>query len=402
MATFDILLFLLLGVIMLGIASIANYIIGGYRLLSWMKRQRDSFSIRGGTTTSEKEQKAIQETLLACDQLQKTDLKKWKFKLETISLIEKISSIYHPNSPISIEQARLGDILEVLQEANQKILHIIHLPQIKYVTRFRLIQILESLTTSYAEKSKVKKNTSEIKDFLFRPLFRKLQIMVVRSLLVQWLLLVGEASLKVYGDNSIDEEDVEAEEILAGWDCLHHEVEISLSENVQQIAESMKKEIIFSTNSISWKKAGENYFSLVDQIARHYHSESTFPIYEVHFFDLLKSVSDSLEQIGRLTQKPVLNKILKIRIAQLTQAKTIALPLGEYKIFDWMSRYQVGRIAKWSHTLYRTLQKKQPGILFRDMVFSIVKEGGKRWLVLYLHGKIAAEANKLYGRSPYI
>ena len=126
MATFDILLFLLLGIIVLGtIASIANYVIGGYRLLSWMKRQRDSFSMRGGTTTSEKEQKAIQETLLACDQLQKTDLKKWKFKLETISLIEKISSIYHPNSPVSIEQARLGDILEALQEANQKILHII-------------------------------------------------------------------------------------------------------------------------------------------------------------------------------------------------------------------------------------------------------------------------------------
>ena len=398
MANFDILLVLLLGVIMFGaIASIANYLIGGYRLLSWMKRQRDSFSIRGGTTTSENEQRAIQETLMACDQLQKTDLKKWNFKIETISLIEKISSIYHPNSTVPIEQARLGDILEVLQEANQKILHIIHLPRINYITRFRLIQVLESFITSFAEKNKVNKNTPEIKNLLLRPIFIKLQIMVVRSLLVQWLLLVGEASLKVYGDNSIDE-DVEAEEILAGWDYLHDEVESPLSENAQQIVESMKKEILFSTVSISWKKAGGNYFSLVDQIARHYNSESNFPIYEVRIFDLLKSVSDSLEQIGRLTQKPVLNKILKIRITQLTQAKTMALPLGEYRIFDWMSRYQVGRIAKWSNTLYRTLQKKQPGILFRDVVFSIVKEGGKRWLVLYLHGKIAAEANKLYSR----
>ena len=63
--------------------------------------------------------------------------------------------------------------------------------------------------------------------------------MVVRSLLVQWLLLVGEASLKVYGDNSIDEEDMEAEEILAGWDYLYAEVEVPLSENVQQIVESI-------------------------------------------------------------------------------------------------------------------------------------------------------------------
>jgi hypothetical protein len=48
--------------------------------------------------------------------------------------------------------------------------------------------------------------------------------------------------------------------------------------------------------------------------------------------------------------------------------------------------------------LYRTLKKKQPGILFRDVVFGVVKEGGKRWFVLYLQGKIAAEANKLYSR----
>ena len=198
MATFDILVVLLLGIIMLvTIASISNYLIGGYRLLSWMKRQSDLFSIRGRTTTSENEQRAIHVTLMACDQLQKTDLKKWKFKFETISLIEKISSIYHPNSPVSIEQARLGDILEVLQEANQKILHIIHLPRINYVTRFRLTQVLESFIASSAEKIKVKKNTLEIKNLPFRPLFRKLQIMVVRSLLVQWLLLVGEASLKV-------------------------------------------------------------------------------------------------------------------------------------------------------------------------------------------------------------
>ena len=107
MATFDILLALLLGVIVLGtiVASLANYLIGGYRLLSWMTRQRDSFRLRGSTTTSENEQRAIHETLMACDQLQKTDLKKWKFKFESISLVEKISTIYQPNSSILIEQA---------------------------------------------------------------------------------------------------------------------------------------------------------------------------------------------------------------------------------------------------------------------------------------------------------
>ena len=113
--------------------------------------------------------------------------------------------------------------------------------------------------------------------------------------------------------------------------------------------------------------------------------------------DLLKSVSEFLEELVQRGQSPVLNKILKIRITQLTQAKELVLPLGENKLLEWTNGYQVRQIAKWSHILYKTLQKKQPGILLRDVVFSVIKEGGKRWLVLYIHGKIAVESNKLYG-----
>jgi hypothetical protein len=139
---------------------------------------------------------------------------------------------------------------------------------------------------------------------------------------------------------------------------------------------------------------------LTEQIARYYHSDSTFPIYEARVCDLLKSVADSLEGVARLGQKPVLNKILKIRVSKLAQAKDIALPLGQNKILEWVNKYQVGGFANWSHTLYKTLQKKQSEILLRDVAFGVVKEGGKRWLVLYLHGKVAAEANKLYGPNP--
>ena len=40
---------------------------------------------------------------------------------------------------------------------------------------------------------------------------------------------------------------------------------------------------------------------------------------------------------------------------------------------------------------------KKPEILIRNIAFGIVKEGGKRWLVLYLDGKIVVEAIKHYG-----
>ena len=388
---------LLLGVVALAaMVSMRNKLAGVYRLLSWMRRRLSLLKGRGQKAVSEKEQQAIKETLLACERLRNVSFEEWDFKSTTLSLIKKIAFIYHPNATAPIEQARFGDVLEALQEANQKILHVIHLPQVEYVTQFRVIQIFDSYKTSSKNPKKTGSNKSGIKNRLLESLILK---WVVRSLLIQWVLLVGEAALKVYGGNQ-EEGVVEAEAILADLENLPDAPDTPLPENVKTIVDSSKKKIIFSPTAIPWKKVGQIYFMLTEQIARYYHSDSAFPIYEARVCDLLKSVADSLEGVARLGQKPVLNKILKIRVSKLTQAKDIALPLGQNKILEWVNKYQVGGIAKWSHTLYKTLQKKQPGILLRDVAFGVVKEGGKRWLVLYLHGKIAAEANKLYGPNP--
>ncbi len=367
--------------------SMRNELIGGFRLLSWMKRQEDLLKNRGQKGAREIERQAIHETLMACERLRSISFEEWDFKSATLSLIERIAFIYHPNAQVPIEQARLGDVLEALQEANQKILHVLHLPQIEYVTQFRVAQILESrkASDSLSQKPAIKSRLLELLIFKW----------IVRSLLIQWMLLVGEAAIKVYGGNQ-EEGEVEAEAILAGWDDLSDTPDTPFPESVRAVVESSKKKIVFSPTAIPWKKVGQIYYLLTEQIARHYHADSASPIYEARVCDVLKSVADSLEAIARLGQKPVLNKILKIKISQLTQAKDLALPLGQNKIMEWVNKYQVGGIAKWSHTLYKTLQKKQPGILLRDVAFGVVKEGGKRWLVLYLHSKVAAEANKLY------
>jgi hypothetical protein len=67
---------------------------------------------------------------------------------------------------------------------------------------------------------------------------------------------------------------------------------------VKTIIESSKKKIIFSQIAISWRKVGLIYFILTDQIARHYDSDSTFPICEARVCDLLKAVTDSLEGLA--------------------------------------------------------------------------------------------------------
>ena len=388
---------LLLAVVALAtMVSIRNKLVGGYRLLSWMRRRISLLKGRGQKAVSEKEQQAIKETLLACERLRNVSFEEWDFKSTTLSLIKKIAFIYHPNATAPIEQARLGDVLDALQEAYQKILHVIHLPQVEYVTQFRVIQIFDSYKTLSKNQKKTGSNKSGIKNRLLESLILK---WVVRSLLIQWVLLVGEAALKVYGGNQ-EEGVVEAEAILADLENLPDAPDTPVPENVKTIVDSSKKKIVFSPTAITWKKVGQIYFMLTEQISRYYHSDSAFPIYEARVCDLLKSVADSLEGVARLGKKPVLNKILKIRVSKLTQAKDIALPLGQNKILEWVNNYQVGGIAKWSHTLYKTLKKIQPEILLRDVAFGVVKEGGKRWLVLYLHGKVAAEANKLYGPNP--
>ena len=402
MTLIDIFLLLLSGFTMLVVSFYIiffNEITGLTRLFSWLKIERVTFKTRGNTATSEKDKQAIQETLNTCNELKQANLEEWDFKVETFSLIEKIACIYHPNTNAPMENACLGDVLDAVQEANQKVLNIICLPRINCVTQFRLIQVFRGMNKSPGNKNKDEQTTSFLKLFLLRPFFLIWQKRIVRSLLTQWVLLAAAAALKIYGSNS-NVEEVEAESILNEWENLQDETEVFLPEPVSQIAESSKKKVLLSTTSVSWRQVGGIYFDLANEIAQHYHSKSYYPLYEVRIYDLLKSVSDSLDGIARLGKKPVLNNLLKIRISQLTKVRDIALPIGQNKVYEWTNKFKVGPIAKWSHTLYRVIQKRQPGVLFRDVALGLVKEGGKRWLVLFFHDKVAVEANKLYGRLP--
>jgi hypothetical protein len=76
--------------------------------------------------------------------------------------------------------------------------------------------------------------------------------------------------------------------------------------------------------------------------------------------------------------------------------REVVLPFSDNKLFDRIKKYQDGRAAKWSKIILKTLQKKQPTVLFRDVAIGVVKECGKRWLILYLHDKIPDETNRLY------
>ena len=255
--------------------NLKDNLYGCYRFFSFANKRLRALKLRSDQSRNKKEQQAIQEIFMSIDGLKLASLKEWKFKTQSLLLINKIASIYNPNVSRPMERARLADIFEALKEMSQKILKLIHLPGLGFLTQFRLSQFVKNNKESHRSQG------------IFSLVAIKMERWVFKSLVVQWQLLLGEAAIAIFSQTSLDEE-IEAEKILAEWDYFEDEPDPSLSEDLQQIAESSKKEIIFSVKSISWKKAGKIYLNLADQIARYYNPDSEFPIYEMRVCDLLK------------------------------------------------------------------------------------------------------------------
>ncbi len=307
------------------------------------------------------------------------------FLPDTLSLVTRIASIYYPNEKAPVEKARIGNVFAALLEINRQILEVLELPGLELLTQFRLREVHPAAAA---------KNNSERSGWVPGFILRRVRLRVIRVLWNQWLLLVGEAAIKVYAEHQVDEV-IEPETLLDEMDQLQEE-EIYLPGEIRDIVEESRRNIIFSVKPLPWVNVKSLYISLAENIAWFWHPHSSKPLYEVRIYDLLKGLSGYLQWTGQLSQKPMLNKMLSLRVSHITGAREIALPFSENKFFGWIEKYQVGRAAKWSKTIFKTLQKKQPAILFRDVAIGVVKEGGKRWLILYLHDKIAAETNELY------
>ena len=358
-----------------------------------MRDRQNKIEQRKDEDTSLQESLALKVVLEACSDFREEKLSSveaLQFLPDTLSLVSKVASIYYPDERAPMERARIGDVLSAFLDMNQQILAVLDLSGLEALAQFRLREVFPGQVTN-----KESRGSPWVPDFLLR----RIRLMVLRALWVQWLLLVGESAIKVYGGHSTDEIP-EPEILLDEMDQLPEETDLSLPDEVRDIVEASRKNIMFSIKPLPWNKVKPIYVSLAENIARFWHPRSLAPLYEVRLYDLLSGLADYLEWAGELSQKPVLNKMVGLRVSHLTGVKEVAMPFTDNKLFDWVQKYQVGRAAKWSKTIFKTLQKKQPAILFRDVAMGLVKEGGKRWLFLYLHNKIAGETNKLYKVSP--
>lgn len=367
--------------------SIFNQAIGVLKLWRFMTDRQKQFQQRKEKSISPEESRALEMVLETCSNYQAEKVVRQEEILpDTLQLLARIAAIYHPNEKKPMEQARIGEMLSAFQQMNRQLLALLEFPGLERLTQFRLSEVVPGLTAN--EK---KSRPSWVPAFFQR----HIRLRVMRSLQVQWALLVGEAAIKVYGGHQA-EEIPEPETLLDEMDKLPQEPDLSLPDEVRGLVEASKKNILFAVKPLPWAEVKELYISLARNIAQAWHPESPAPLYEVRVYDLLNSLADYLEWFGNLSQKPVLNKMLGLKLSHITGAREVAIPFSDNKLFDWVKKYQVGRAAKWSGTIFKTLQKKQPAILFRDVAIGIVKEGGKRWLILILHDKIAEESNDLY------
>jgi len=222
---------------------------------------------------------------------------------------------------------------------------------------------------------------------------------VLKILLIRWYLTIGELTLNMYADPA-GETDLSADELLSQLDSIADEENpAELSSGAREIADASRKSLMFNMSFVQWNQVQEIYFHLVQDLAGHYYPDVKEPLFEVKLYHLMMGVSRLSDQVASIRDKPVLNKLLNIRVCHIMLAKDAMDFLQESELGVWLKKYPVGRFVKISRLLYQTVQKKHPGVLFKDFALFVVKESAKRWLYVYLHDKIALEANHAYKAS---
>lgn len=226
---------------------------------------------------------------------------------------------------------------------------------------------------------------------------------VFKVMLLRWYLLVGEKALEVYRDttptSAAPDEDV-LEDIDALPELEEGEQDAAIPESLHQSVKESRNALMLHTRPLKWGETKNRYYDLTTTIARHHYPASTDPLYEAKLFDLMLSVGRMADQFVSLRDQPVFKKILDLRLSHIMKVKDSADFILENQLFQFASKYKVGTAVKYSSLVYKAFKKGHPGILFKDFAFVLAREGVKRWLAVYVHNKIAVEANRVYSNDP--
>ena len=369
-------------------------------------------------------QNALQAVIEHCQQLRS----KWileepdlKIAERTQHLAQEIASVYHPHSKNPLAEVRLGGLLEAFLELKNRIVALSEMQGVRQFTQFRLRHV-RYLSRAWKKKeqwhqSKVGQAVARYKlaillqwvyllirfldltFWMFKMAGYIVHDIVLKILLLRWYLTIGELTIRMYRDPA-QESDLDADELLSQLGSIPEAQDpATLTAGAKEIADRSRKSLLFNMSSVNWDQVKEIYFHLVTDLASHYYPEAEEPLYEVRLYHLMMGVSRLSDQVASIRDQPVLNKLLNIRVSHIMLAKDAMDFLRESELGVWLKKYPVGRFVKISRLLYQTVRKKHPGVLFKDFALFVAKETVKRWLYIYLHDKIALEANHAYKES---
>ena len=410
-----------LAIFVLAVLTVKGY---GFLQIRWLNTSRlRDLKQRAVDTSDPIERQCVTAVVERCEALRG----RWVMNEGDLSLIENtrslvqhIAQLHYPESAQPLAEARIEKILNAFLDMKTHILQLTRLRGIRQWTRFRLRHLVW-LSEAWEKKQKLEQTPTvrTIRRIKLGPIIKwaytalraldmvfwslKMAVfflydIVFKVFLIRWTLLVGETAIQVYSDHEKDEE-VSPEDLLEGMEALPDQKEFhetGLTEEVQALVDASRNDILFYLGSMSWPEARRRYNQLVRDIARAHHPEAERPVYEARLYDLLIGFSRFAEQIVNLNTKPVVNKMLRLRLSHLLKVKDATDWALENQLVELARKYKVGTAVKYSALIYKAFRKGHPGILFKDVALTLTREAGKRWVFIYLHDKIAVEAHWVY------
>ncbi len=408
------------------VCVLAVLIVKGYGLLQvrWLNISRlRNLQQQASETSDPVERASLNAITLRCEALRG----RWVLGEADLALIEntrklvrEIAELHYPQSAQPLAEARIENVLNAFLEMKTHILQLTRLRGIREWTRFRLRHLVW-LSEAWARKTQLEQTPTvkavrrskllPIVKWIYTAL-RSLDLVfwslkmtvfflydiVFKVFLIRWTLLVGESAIRVYSDRDKDEE-ISPEELLEDMDALPDPrdfQETGLTGEVKELVDASRNALLFHLGAMSWREARQRYDGLVKDIARVHHPQSERPLYEARLYDLLIGFSRFAEQVVNLKSKPVINKMLRLRLSHLLKVKDAANWALENQLVELARKYKVGTAVKYSALMYKAFKKGHPGILFKDVALTLTREAGKRWVLIYLHDKIAVEAHWVY------
>jgi len=399
---------------MLGDAYLGANWRAGNKKLKAIQEKHDS-------STCEEDKRALQIIIDQAGRIQS----KWILDFEDLDIFtsslksaKEIAGVYHPDSVNPEEEVRLEKLLNAMLFAKSQVKAWEQNKTVSKLLELRLRHVL-FLSEAWEKKKDWDQSSSgrifhqyklgsalnwlymlvrfmDLSFWIMKMFVHLLRDFALKQLLMRWTLLAGETCYQLYRETDKLASDSDEEKIWNDLDGISEpEIPDDFPADLQRIVDRSRNDLIFETSILSKERAMEIYRELIEDIAKWRHPESIEPLKEARLIDIASSAGRLLEKMETLRSQPLAGRLFQLRVSHILKAKDITDQWRESSVKEWADKYKLGQVSKISSVLFKAI-RKQPGAIIQTAAFELLKEGGKRWFYIYIHGKLSEEAYRTY------